>query len=296
MPVFAFERFIPVLPPEGRFWIAPDANVIGQVELGEDVGIWFGAVLRGDNEPIVIGPRTNIQEGAMLHTDPGLTLSVGADCTIGHHAIIHGATIGDGTLIGMGATILNGARIGANCLVGAGALVTERKEFPDRSLIVGAPANAVRQLDDDAIAGIVASLKWRPGQAVVHCSGATEVSVLAPAEQAGARTGGFHPMQAFTDPQAALASLPGCTIAIEARDATLAEGLDALAVSLGCRAMRLPPGCRARYHASGGYASQFVNVLMREATDIWKSFGVSEADAVRARRVAHRRRKRGAVW
>jgi predicted short-subunit dehydrogenase-like oxidoreductase (DUF2520 family) len=135
---------------------------------------------------------------------------------------------------------------------------------------------------DDAIAGIVASLKWRPGQAVVHCSGATEVSVLAPAEQAGARIGGFHPMQAFTDPQAALASLPGCTIAIEANDATLADGLDALAVSLGCRAMRLPPGCRARYHASGGYASQFVNVLMREATDIWKSFGVSEADAVRA--------------
>ena len=157
MPVFAFERFIPVLPPEGRFWIAPDANVIGQVELGEDVGIWFGAVLRGDNEPIVIGPRTNIQEGAMLHTDPGLTLSVGADCTIGHHAIIHGATIGDGTLIGMGATILNGARIGANCLVGAGALVTERTEFPDRSLIVGAPAKAVRQLDDDAIAGIARS-------------------------------------------------------------------------------------------------------------------------------------------
>lgn len=162
----------------------------------------------------------------------------------------------------------------AECIPGCLAMGAQSAADMAELVIISAP--------DDAIAGIVAALKWRSGQAVVHCSGATEVSVLEPAERAGARTGGFHPMQAFTDPQAALASLPGCTIAIEAADAALAEGLDALAVSLGCRAMRLPAGCRARYHASGGYASQFVNVLMREATDIWKSFGVPEADAVRA--------------
>jgi len=135
-------------------WVAPDAQVIGQVELGEDAGIWFGAVLRGDNERISIGARTNIQEGAMVHTDPGHPVSIGADCTIGHHAIVHGASIGANSLVGMGATILNGARIGANCLVGANALVTERKEFPDGSLIVGSPAKALRQLDAAAIAAI----------------------------------------------------------------------------------------------------------------------------------------------
>lgn len=154
MPIFALDDLVPLLPPEGRFWVAPDAQVIGQVELGEDAGIWFGAVLRGDNERISIGARTNIQEGAMVHTDPGHPVSIGADCTIGHHAIVHGASIGANSLVGMGATILNGARIGANCLVGANALVTERKEFPDGSLIVGSPAKALRQLDDAAIAAI----------------------------------------------------------------------------------------------------------------------------------------------
>ena len=128
--------------------------MIGQVELSEDAGIWFGAVLRGDNERISIGARTNIQEGAMVHTDPGHPVSIGDDCTIGHHAIVHGATIGANSLVGMGATILNGARIGANCLVGANALVTERKEFPDGSLIVGSPAKALRQLDAAAIEAI----------------------------------------------------------------------------------------------------------------------------------------------
>jgi len=154
MPIYRLDGRSPVLPMEGRFFIAPDAHVVGNVHLGEDVGIWFGAVIRGDNEPIVVGARTNIQEGAMLHTDPGFPISIGQGCTIGHHAIVHGAKIGDNTLIGMGATVLNGACIGANCLVGAGALVTERKEFPDNSLIVGAPAKAVRQLDKVAIAGL----------------------------------------------------------------------------------------------------------------------------------------------
>lgn len=135
---------------------------------------------------------------------------------------------------------------------------------------------------DDAIAGVAASLRWRAGQSVIHCSGATEVAALAPAAAAGAYIGGFHPMQAFTDPEAALASLPGCTISIESDQAGLAEMLEALAAGMQCRSIRLPPGCRVRYHASGGYASQFVNVLLREATDIWKTFGIAEEDAVRA--------------
>ena len=150
MPLYSLDDVSPMLPEDGRFWIAPDAHVIGRVRLGRDVGIWFGAVLRGDNELIDIGEASNIQEGAMLHTDMGAPLTVGAGCTIGHHAILHGCTIGDNSLIGMGATVLNHVRIGANCLVGANALVTEGKSFPDNSLIVGAPARAVRTLDDEA--------------------------------------------------------------------------------------------------------------------------------------------------
>ena len=157
MPLYSLDGQRPECPPEGTYWIAPDAHVIGRVRLAADVGIWFGAVLRGDNELIEIGARSNIQEGAMLHTDPGHPATIGADCTIGHHAILHGCTLGDGTLIGMGATVLNGARIGAGCLVGANALVTEGKVFPDGSLIVGAPAKAVRILDDAARAGLLRS-------------------------------------------------------------------------------------------------------------------------------------------
>jgi carbonic anhydrase/acetyltransferase-like protein (isoleucine patch superfamily) len=154
MPLYSLGNLTPKLPAEDRYWVAPDAHVIGQVELGEDVGIWFGAVLRGDNEPIVIGERTNIQEGVMIHTDPRFPVTIGAGCTIGHHAIVHGCTIGDNSLIGMGATILNGAKIGKNCLVGANALITEGKEFPDNSLIVGSPARVVRSLDETAAAGL----------------------------------------------------------------------------------------------------------------------------------------------
>ncbi|ALN71446.1 gamma carbonic anhydrase family protein [Aureimonas sp. AU20] len=154
MPVYALDDLTPRLPPENRLYLAPDAHVIGDVSLGEDVGIWFGAVLRGDRASITVGPRSNIQEGAMLHVDPGFPLTIGTGCTIGHHAVVHGCTIGDNTLIGMGATVLNGARIGANCLVGAGALVTEGKEFPDGSLIVGVPAKLVRPLDEAALAGL----------------------------------------------------------------------------------------------------------------------------------------------
>jgi carbonic anhydrase/acetyltransferase-like protein (isoleucine patch superfamily) len=147
MPIYALDDLTPTLPPGGRYWVAPDAHVIGNVTLGEDVGVWFGAVLRADNEAMVIGARTNIQEGAMLHSDPGSPLAVGAGVTVGHHAILHGCTVGDGSLVGMGATVLNRARIGRCCIVGANALVTEGKEFPDFSLIVGAPAKVARTLD-----------------------------------------------------------------------------------------------------------------------------------------------------
>lgn len=154
MPIYRLGDRVPQLPASDRFWVAPDAQIIGDVRLGEDVGIWFGAVLRGDNDPIIIGARSNIQDGVMVHTDPGMGVSIGEGCTIGHHAIIHGCTIGSYALIGMGATILNGARIGNNCLVGANALVTEGKTFPDNSLIVGSPARVVRTLDETAIAGL----------------------------------------------------------------------------------------------------------------------------------------------
>ncbi len=166
MPIYSLDDVSPILPEEGRFWIAPDAHVIGKVRRGADVGIWFGAVLRGDNELIDIGEGTNIQEGAVLHTDMGAPLSVGAGCTIGHSAILHGCTIGENSLIGMGATVLNHVRIGRNCLVGANALVTEGKEFPDNSLIVGAPAKAIRVLDEEAVARLRESARhyvenWR---------------------------------------------------------------------------------------------------------------------------------------
>jgi carbonic anhydrase/acetyltransferase-like protein (isoleucine patch superfamily) len=154
MPLYSLDGIAPETPPEGEWWLAPDAHVIGRVRLGADVGIWFGSVLRGDNEWIEIGARSNIQEGCVLHTDMGFPLSIGAGCTIGHRAILHGCIIAENSLIGMGATVLNGARIGRNSLVGANALVTEGKEFPDNSLIVGAPARAIRTLDEAAAAGI----------------------------------------------------------------------------------------------------------------------------------------------
>ncbi len=152
MPLYAIDGKAPSLPPSGHFWIAPDAHVIGDVILSEGASIWFGAVVRGDNDTIEIGRDSNIQDGAMLHTDAGLRLVVGNSVTVGHHAILHGCLIGDHSLIGMGATVLNRARIGASCLVGASALVLERAEFPDGSLIVGAPAQLKHRLDEQQIA------------------------------------------------------------------------------------------------------------------------------------------------
>ena len=132
-------------------WVAPDARVIGAVSMGPGASAWFGAVLRGDNEPIAIGAGSNVQEHCVLHTDMGFPLTVGADCTIGHRAILHGCTIGAGSLVGMGAIVLNGAVIGAGSLIGAGALVTEGKEIPPGSLVLGAPGKVVRTLDGDAV-------------------------------------------------------------------------------------------------------------------------------------------------
>lgn len=162
MPLYSLDGIAPQLDQEESIWIAPDAQIIGKVTLGHDVGVWFGAVLRGDNDPINIGARTNVQELTVIHTDPGFPVTIGEGCTIGHRAILHGCTLGDNTLIGMGAIILNGVRIGRNCLVGAGALVTEGKEFPDNSLIVGSPAKVIRELDEAAIA----RLHWSAQQYV----------------------------------------------------------------------------------------------------------------------------------
>ena len=157
MPLYELDGKSPRFEDEDSAWVAPDASVMGDIRIGRDVGIWFGAVLRGDNEPITIGSGTNVQEHTVMHTDMGFPLTVGENCTVGHRAILHGCTIGDNSLIGMGAIVLNGARIGRNCLVGAGALVTEGKEFPDNSLIVGAPAKAVRTLDEASAERLKAS-------------------------------------------------------------------------------------------------------------------------------------------
>ena len=152
MAVYQLDGISPEFPESGNYWVAPTAAIIGKVRLAEEASIWWGAVGRGDNEWINIGRGSNVQDLCMLHTDPGYPIEIGADCTIGHAAILHGCTIGDNSLIGMGATILNGAVIGKNCVVGANALVTEGKHFPDNSLIIGSPAKSVKILDDESAA------------------------------------------------------------------------------------------------------------------------------------------------
>ena len=150
MALYALDECAPVVPEQNRYYVAPGAHVIGRVRLGIDASIWFGAVLRADNEPIELGERTNIQENCVLHVDPGFPMKIGNDCTIGHGVVLHGCTIEDGCLIGMGSTIMNGAKIGAGSVVGANALITEGKQFPPKSLIVGAPAKVIRALDPNA--------------------------------------------------------------------------------------------------------------------------------------------------
>ena len=153
MAVFELDGVAPRLGASA--WVADSAQVIGNVELGDGANVWFGAVVRGDNEAVRIGRRTNIQDGSVLHSDVGVPLTLGDDVTIGHMVMLHGCTVGDGSLIGMGAIILNGARIGKGCLVGAGSLVTEGKEFADGSMIMGSPAEAVRALSDEQRLGLL---------------------------------------------------------------------------------------------------------------------------------------------
>jgi carbonic anhydrase/acetyltransferase-like protein (isoleucine patch superfamily) len=154
MPLYRLNDHVPQVAATA--FVAPDAAIIGRVTIGDRASVWFGAVVRGDNEPIRIGDGSNVQDNAVLHTDPGFPLDIAAGVTIGHQAMLHGCTIGEGALIGIQAIVLNGAVIGRQCLVGAGAIVTEGKRFPDRSLILGAPGKLVRELTDDDIARLLA--------------------------------------------------------------------------------------------------------------------------------------------
>jgi len=149
MTLYSLDGVAPQIAEDS--WIAPDANVIGNIVVEDAASIWFGCTLRGDNEVIHVGAGSNIQENCVLHTDMGYPLMIGAGCTIGHKAMLHGCTIGENSLIGMGATVLNGAKIGKNCLIGANALITEGKDIPDGSLVMGAPGKVIRQLDEKAI-------------------------------------------------------------------------------------------------------------------------------------------------
>ena len=173
MPLYEIAGQRPTVHPTA--WIAPSADLIGDVRLGEEASVWFGACIRADNTPIVIGARANIQEGAMLHSDPGAPCTVGEGCTVGHHAILHGCTLGANVLVGMGATVLNRAVIGEDCLIGAGALVTEGKSFPPGHLIVGAPARAVRPLDPAAIAALRLSAAHYAHKAAEYATGLVRV-------------------------------------------------------------------------------------------------------------------------
>ncbi len=157
MSVLALGDKQPQLPPEGEYWIAPNATVVGDVILKPGASVWFGVTIRGDNDPITIGENTNIQDGSVLHSDPGEPLTIGANVTVGHMAMLHSCEIGDNTLIGIGAVVLGRAKIGKNCLIGANALITEGKEIPDGSLVMGQPGKVIRQLEEGQIAGLKAS-------------------------------------------------------------------------------------------------------------------------------------------
>jgi len=156
-------------------WVADSAQVMGNVELGQDSSVWFGAVVRGDTDVIRIGRGTNIQDGSVLHADAGKPLTIGDDVTVGHMVMLHGCTVGDGSLIGIGAIVLNGAKIGRGCIVGAGALVTEGKEFPDGSMIIGSPAKAVRELTSEQQQGLRASAQHYVDNAAQFRSGLKKI-------------------------------------------------------------------------------------------------------------------------
>ncbi len=153
MTLYALGDRRPVVPDDGNWWIAPDANVIGTVILNSGCSVWFGSTLRGDNEPITLGQGTNVQENVVIHTDMGFPCTLGRNVTVGHKVMLHGCIIGDGSLIGMGATILNGARIGKNCLIGAGAIVTEGKDIPDNSFVLGIPGRVKGEVTEAHLKG-----------------------------------------------------------------------------------------------------------------------------------------------
>ena len=155
MPIFKFKTYNPRI--EISAWLAHDANIIGNVDIGKKASVWFGATLRGDNEKILLGEGSNIQENCVLHTDYGFPLKIGTNCTIGHSVILHGCSISENTLIGMGSTILNGARIGKGCLIGAASLITENKVIPDGSLVLGSPGKIIRQLDNETKESLIGS-------------------------------------------------------------------------------------------------------------------------------------------
>lgn len=152
MAIYSLDGARPEFPAPEEFWVAPNATLIGRVRLLKNASVWFGVVLRGDNEWIEVGENSNVQDNSVVHTDPGLPTKIGANVTVGHNVILHSATIGDNTLIGMGSTVLSGARIGPNCLVGANSLIAEKKEIPANSLVLGAPARIIREVSPSQIA------------------------------------------------------------------------------------------------------------------------------------------------
>lgn len=156
MNAFKLGDRTPTVPESGEYWIAPTASVIGNVILKKNASIWFGAVLRGDNDPIIVGENSNVQDNSVLHTDVGQPLTIGANVTVGHMVMLHGCEIGDGSLIGIGSIILNGAKIGRNCIIGASSLITEGKEIPDNSMVMGSPGKVVRELTAEQAAGVAA--------------------------------------------------------------------------------------------------------------------------------------------
>lgn len=149
MAIYNLGNVTPELPNDDEYWIAPTASVIGRVILKKNASVWWGATLRGDNDPITIGENSNVQDGSVLHTDTGAPLTIGANVTVGHLVMLHGCEIGDNSLVGIGSIVLNGAKIGRNCLIGANCLITEGKEIPDNSLVMGAPGKVVRELSPD---------------------------------------------------------------------------------------------------------------------------------------------------
>lgn len=157
MAIYQLDDLTPTVHPSA--WVADNAHVIGRVTLAEDTSVWFGVVIRGDTSTITVGKGSNVQDNSVLHADEGMPLTIGEGVTVGHQVMLHGCTVGNNSLIGIGAIVLNGAKIGNNCLVGAGSLVTEGKEFPDGSMIIGSPAKAVRMLSPEQIEGLKMSAR-----------------------------------------------------------------------------------------------------------------------------------------